>query len=107
MIASNSLLDDAPWDSLRQQWAFPPGVAYLNHGSFGPPPRVVREERRKWLSLVERDPMDFFMRRQEDEFLQSVAQQVESYGIEFKKLMAGKSNAFKTPEGPIFFCAPA
>ncbi len=38
----------------------------------------------------------------EEAFLQFVAEQVQSYGIKVKKLMAGKSNAFKSPEGPIY-----
>lgn len=37
----------------------------------------------------------------EEEFLQAVADQIEALGIKVKKLMAGKSNAFQTPEGPV------
>lgn len=62
------LNDDAPvWSALRSHWQIAPGVTYLNHGSFGPAPDTVRAERRRWLDLVEADPMEFFVRRQEPE----------------------------------------
>ena len=60
--------NDPRWRSLRAHWSPAPGIAYLNHGSFGLTPDCVRAERRRWLDLVEADPMDFFVRRQEHEF---------------------------------------
>lgn len=54
---------------LRSHWQLAPGVTYLNHGSFGPAPDSVKAERRRWLELVEADPMDFFVRQQEPELL--------------------------------------
>ena len=38
------------------QWTLSPGVTYLNHGSWGPPPNPVRAARRQWLDLIEADP---------------------------------------------------
>ena len=46
-------------------WDIQPGVTYLNHGSFGPSPRVVVEERTRLAAQLEANPMDFFVRRQE------------------------------------------
>jgi isopenicillin-N epimerase len=43
-------------------WSIDPSVVYLNHGSFGPAPRVVREEQRRWLDLLQTQPMDFLAR---------------------------------------------
>ena len=40
-------------------------MTYLNHGSFGPSPRVVREARQRWADDLERNPMAFFVRRQD------------------------------------------
>ncbi len=46
-------------------WSFPDGVVYLNHGSFGPSPRCVREARQAWSDRLEQQPMDFFLRQME------------------------------------------
>jgi isopenicillin-N epimerase len=40
-------------------------VTYLNHGSFGPPPRPVQVARQAWQQEVDRQPMDFFVRQYE------------------------------------------
>ncbi len=53
------------WNEFRSQWDLAPAVTYLNHGSFGPSPRVVREARQRWSDELERNPMEFFVRRQE------------------------------------------
>lgn len=49
------------------EWSFPEGVTYLNHGSFGPSPRCVREARQAWTEKLERQPMDFYLRQMETE----------------------------------------
>lgn len=56
-------LTTAEW---RKEWSFPDGVIYLNHGSFGPSPRVVRAERQMWSDRLEDQPMDFFLRHMEE-----------------------------------------
>lgn len=55
--------DNAP---CRREWTFDPGVVYLNHGSFGPSPDVVRRARERYSEELEREPMDFFVRRLEE-----------------------------------------
>jgi isopenicillin-N epimerase len=55
--------DEAAWPALADRWSLAPGVAHLNHGSFGPPPREVVAAREKWLAELVRNPMDFFNRR--------------------------------------------
>lgn len=52
--------------SWRAHWDLSPGVAYLNHGSFGPPPGPVTAARWDWQEKLYRQPMDFFMRKYED-----------------------------------------
>jgi len=47
----------------RKDWSFPDGVTYLNHGSFGPSPRVVAEAREVWSQRLNANPMDFFLRQ--------------------------------------------
>jgi len=46
-----------------KHWDLRSGVTYLNHGSFGPSPRVVRKQRHYWSELLEAEPMDFFLRQ--------------------------------------------
>ena len=52
---------------ISDECSFPEGVTYLNHGSFGPSPRCVREARHDWTEKLERQPMDFFLRQMESE----------------------------------------
>src|SRR5689334_18449645 len=55
--------DDAAWRSFKSFWNFRPDTTYLNHGSFGPPPRPVREARQQWQDALDSQPMDFFVRQ--------------------------------------------
>lgn len=50
----------------RSLWSLPDEVTYLNHGSFGPSPRVVQEARERWTHQLESQPMNFFVREMED-----------------------------------------
>jgi isopenicillin-N epimerase len=59
---SASTTDSAP-NAWRHLWSLDPDVTYLNHGSFGPSPRVVRAAQQGWIDRLERNPMDFFMRQ--------------------------------------------
>jgi isopenicillin-N epimerase len=54
---------DADWSPWRAAWDFAPGVCYLNHGSFGPPPRAVLQARSEWLARLVGNPMEFYVRR--------------------------------------------
>ncbi len=60
-IASPPLING----DLSNEWSIPAGVTYLNHGSFGPSPRCVREARQAWSERLESQPMDFFLRQME------------------------------------------
>ncbi|MEX2286893.1 MAG: aminotransferase class V-fold PLP-dependent enzyme [Planctomycetaceae bacterium] len=56
-------------DTLRQmrnEWSLSDGVTYLNHGSFGPSPKVVQQARNDWSARLESEPMNFFFREMED-----------------------------------------
>ncbi len=50
----------------RERWTLPADVTYLNHGSFGPTPRAVQVVQREWSARLASEPMDFFLRQQED-----------------------------------------
>lgn len=52
-------------ESLRKEWDLAEGVTYLNHGSFGPTPRVVADARNEWSQRLIANPMDFYLRTME------------------------------------------
>ncbi len=58
---------DFHWSEFAPEWTLDPGITYLNHGSFGPPADTVRRERERWSEALCRNPMDFYLRRMEDE----------------------------------------
>lgn len=69
------------WSEFADQWQIETGCAYLNHGSFGPSPLPVQQRRQQLLSELERQPMQFLIRRGPellDESLQAVAAFVNS-----------------------------
>jgi isopenicillin-N epimerase len=61
--------DDAAWAPLKAHWNFRPDTTYLNHGSFGPPPKCVRERRQQLQDALDSQPMDFFVRQFEPAWL--------------------------------------
>jgi len=58
--------DDAAWRPWRDRWSIRPDTVYLNHGSFGPPPDMVRQRHRQWRDWLDSQPMDFFLRQLPD-----------------------------------------
>jgi len=63
-------LDDAPWQKYREIFGIREDTTYLNHGSFGPTPRPVRERYQQLRDDLASQPMDFFL-RQYDPLLES------------------------------------
>ncbi len=50
---------------LRKHWLLEPGLAFLNHGSFGACPREVLDYQRELVALMEQDPVRFFNRHRQ------------------------------------------
>jgi isopenicillin-N epimerase len=74
-VRDADLLPDDVWAALRSEFALVPGVAYLNHGSFGPPPRSVVAAQQAIRDELNANPMRFYVRRW-DELFQTAAEAV-------------------------------
>ena len=48
--------------SLKSEFLLDPGIAFLNHGSFGACPRPVFEAFQRYQLELEREPVDFLQR---------------------------------------------
>lgn len=68
-MTTPSLDDEDAWRPFREAWSLRDDTVYLNHGSFGPPPNVVRAARRQWIDRLDAQPMDFFVRTLEPALL--------------------------------------
>lgn len=68
-VSSLDPSNDAAWAEYKSHWEIRPDTIYLNHGSFGPPPRCVQQERDRWQREMECQPMDFFVRQFEPAWL--------------------------------------
>ncbi len=71
----------------RSAWSIPDGVIYLNHGSFGPAPRVVQEVREEWSRRLNANPMDFFLRAMEPALDEAAARLGQLVGAEARDLV--------------------
>ena len=58
---------------MRDLFLLDPGVTYLNHGSFGACPRAVFEVYQHWQRELEREPVEFIVRRLPDLLAESRA----------------------------------
>jgi isopenicillin-N epimerase len=68
---SPSIENDFDWRQWRDEWSIRADTTYLNHGSFGPTPRAVRDCQLGWQQWMVSQPMDFFVRQFEPAWLES------------------------------------
>jgi len=86
-MATPIIADEPAWASWRNRWTIRADTIYLNHGSFGPPPRSVQQARRRWQRRVDANPMDFFFRHLEHELLRVRAQLAAFVGTQTENLV--------------------
>ncbi len=79
--------DDCRWESWNALWDLRPGVTYLNHGSFGPPPKPVQAARRWWQRQLDSQPMDFFVRQYESAWFAARGRLAEFVGADERDLV--------------------
>ncbi|MCE2792470.1 MAG: aminotransferase class V-fold PLP-dependent enzyme [Planctomycetota bacterium] len=85
---------DADWADLAAHWDIRPDTIYLNHGSFGPSPRVVRETRRRFIDALDCQPMDFYVRQFEPQLLEARRQLAEFLGTTQKNVVFAENATF-------------
>ena len=68
---SPAVHNDDDWRHWCDEWSIRADTIYLNHGSFGPPPRRVQECQRSWQQQIASQPMNFFVRHYEPAWLES------------------------------------
>ena len=100
--------DDDDWRSWRDEWPIRPDTVYLNHGSFGPTPRRVRECQQMWQQELASQPMDFFVRKYEPAWLAArrrlaefVATQPENLAFMENATAAMNAVAYSFPLGKL------
>jgi isopenicillin-N epimerase len=59
---STRIHDSVEWSRVRGLWPLDPGVAHLNHGSYGAVPHPVQQEQDRWRARVDANPVRFFRR---------------------------------------------
>jgi isopenicillin-N epimerase len=72
MVLTGPSLPDA------SAWTIDPDLAYLNHGGFGATPISVLRVQREWQAAMERNPVDFLVRKLPD-LLESVRRRVAMF----------------------------
>lgn len=77
---SKDIQNDDDWRQWREEWGIRPDTIYLNHGSFGPTPRRVRERQLAWQIELASQPMDFFLRKFEPAWLTAREQLAQFVG---------------------------
>lgn len=85
---------DADWVDLAAHWEIRPDTTYLNHGSFGPSPRIVRETRRQLIDALDCQPMDFYVRQFEPQLLAARAKLAELLGTTRKNVVFAENATF-------------
>jgi isopenicillin-N epimerase len=77
-----SIENDDDWANWRDAWSIRPDTIYLNHGSFGPSPRVVQQCQMDWQQQLASQPMDFFVRHFEPAWLAARKRLAEFVGVD-------------------------
>lgn len=85
---------DADWVDLAAHWEIRPDTTYLNHGSFGPSPRPVRETRRQLIDALDCQPMDIYVRQFEPLLLSARAKLAELIGTTQKNVVFAENATF-------------
>ena len=81
-------------ESMKHEWTLSDDVVYLNHGSFGPSPKCVQEARIRRYQELERQPMDFLVRRTEDELDATCQQLGELIGCDAQDILMTDNATF-------------
>ena len=70
----------------RREWTIREDTTYLNHGSFAPTPYSVRQSQLAWQQELTSQPMDFYLRRYEQAWLEARQQLAGFLGCQAENL---------------------
>ncbi len=73
--------------NVRQDFLLNPEYTHLNHGSFGACPKSIFEDYQKWQLALERDPVDFFVNKGNEQLERSKEAMAKFMGCEADNLV--------------------
>ncbi len=79
-------MDTASTSAWRREWTIREDTTYLNHGSFAPTPYSVRQSQLAWQQELTSQPMDFYLRRYEQAWLEARQQLAGFLGCQAENL---------------------
>ncbi len=88
------ITNDEHWQEFSHQWLIRSDTTYLNHGSFGPAPQVVRQARRRWIDALDQQPMDFYVRQLEPALLKARTDLAGFVGSEAQNLVLVENSTY-------------
>lgn len=86
-ISKRDPSNDRDWFDLATHWKLRSDTIYLNHGSFGLQPNVVRHHRRGWIDRLDEQPMDFYLRQMESALYEARASLAKFVGTSAANLV--------------------
>ncbi len=86
--------DDEAWLHLQDEWEIAPGTVYLNHGSFGPPPKAVKHYQQQWKTKLDSQPMRFFLRQMPDAIVEARRKMAEFVGTGLDDLVFVENSTY-------------
>ncbi|MCH2179119.1 MAG: aminotransferase class V-fold PLP-dependent enzyme [Mariniblastus sp.] len=93
-MTTRDITNDQDWLDFSHEWAIRPDTLYMNHGSFGPPPRPVKYARRRWIDALDEQPMDFYVRLLEPAVLRAREATSEFVGTALNNLVLVENATF-------------
>lgn len=78
----------------RSDWSLDPQVTFLNHGSFGPTPRVVQQARLRYLEDYSANSMKFLVRDLEPRLMATMEKLAQFLGTKSERLVLTSNSTY-------------
>ncbi|MEM9409833.1 MAG: aminotransferase class V-fold PLP-dependent enzyme [Planctomycetota bacterium] len=93
-VVERDVTNDQHWLEFSNEWLIRPDTTYLNHGSFGPSPNIVRQQRRQWIDQLDCQPMDFYCRQIEPALVEAREKLANFVGTKHENLVFVENATF-------------